>query len=82
MKNVPQENLKESICFTPACWIHENQIVVYAHEVNVVDYTTPSVKGAGLRDEEITISFANMIHQIINAQETETFFPLSYNTTT
>ena len=42
-----------------------------------VDYAIASIIGAGLRDEEITISFAKMIHQKIKAQETGTSFPLS-----
>ena len=36
-----------------------------------------SIIGAGLHDEEITISFAKMIHRKIKAQETGTTFPLS-----
>ena len=77
MKYFLQENFKELICFTPACWIHGNPIVVHAHEVNTVNYAIASVIGAGLHDEEITISFGKMIHQKIKARETGTTFPSS-----
>ena len=52
MKYFIQENFKESICFTPVCWIHEDPIVIYAHEMNPVDYAIASAIEAGLRDEE------------------------------
>ena len=65
----------ETICFTPACWIHGNSIVV--HTVNPGDYAIASIIGAELCDEEIIISFAKMIHQKIKAQETGATFPLS-----
>ena len=42
-----------------------------------MDYAIPSVIGTGLCEEEITISFAKMIHRKIKAQETGTFYPLS-----
>ena len=42
-----------------------------------VDYIIASIIGAGVRDEEITISFAKMNHRKIKAQETGTTFPLS-----
>ena len=45
--------------------------------MNPVDYAIPSVIWTGLRDDEITISFAKRIHRKINAQETGSFFPLS-----
>ena len=77
MKYFLQENFKMSICFTPACSIHENPIVVHAHGVNPVHYAIASIIGAGLCDEEITISFAKMIHRKIKAQETGTTFPFS-----
>ena len=70
-------SFKESICFTPACWINGNSSVVHAHEVNPVDYAIASIIGAELRDEEIAIYFAKMIHRKIKAQETGTTFPLS-----
>ena len=36
-----------------------------------------SIIGAGLHDEEITVSFAKMIHRKIKVQETRTTFRLS-----
>ena len=72
-----QENFKESICFWPTRGIHGNPIMVHAHEVNPIDYAIASIIGAGLRDEEITISLAKMIHRKIKVQETGTSFPLS-----
>ena len=54
-----------------------NSIVVHAHEVNPVDYAIASIIRAGLRNEEITISFAKMIPRKIKAQERGTTFPLS-----
>ena len=45
--------------------------------MNPVDYVIASIIGAGQRDEEITISFARMIHREIKAQEIETSFSLS-----
>ena len=77
MKYFLQEIFKESICFKPARGIHGNPIVVHAHEVNPVDYVISSIIGAGLPDEEITISFAKIIHRKIKAQETRASFPLS-----
>ena len=38
-----------SICFTPACWIYGNSMVVHVHEVNFVDYATSSIIGLELR---------------------------------
>ena len=72
-----QRQQKDLICFTPACWIHGNPIVVHAHEVNTVNYAIASIIGAGLHGEEITISFGKMIHQKIKARETGTTFPSS-----
>ena len=40
-----------------------NPILVHAHEMNPVDYAIASISVAGLHEEEITISFAKMIHQ-------------------
>ena len=60
-----QENFKELICFTQACRIHGNPLVVHAHEVNPADYAIASIIGAGLRDKEITISFAKMINRFL-----------------
>ena len=54
-----------------------NPILVHAHEMNPVDYAIASISVAGLHEEEITISFAKMIHQKIKAQETGTTFLLS-----
>ena len=45
--------------------------------MNPVDYAIASITGAGLRDEEITISFAKMIYRKTKAQETGTTFRLS-----
>ena len=45
--------------------------------MNPVDYAIALITGTGLHDEEITISFAKMIHRKIKAQETGTTFPLS-----
>ena len=71
MKYFLQENFKESICFTPlqpnrsSCtWSESCRL---SHRINI---------GAGLPDEEISISFAKMIHHKIKAQETGTSFPL------
>ena len=61
MKYFLQENFKELVCFTLACWINGNPIVVNAFEVNPVDYVIATIIGAGLRDEKIAISFAKMI---------------------
>ena len=66
MKYFLEENFKELICFTLACWIHGNPILVNALEVNPVAYVIASIIGTGLRDEEITISFAKMIHRKIS----------------
>ena len=45
--------------------------------MNPVDYAITSNIVAGLRDEEIIIYFAKMIHREIKAQETGTNFPFS-----
>ena len=45
--------------------------------MNPVDCAITSTIGAGLRNEEITISFAKMIHRKIKAQETGATFLLS-----
>ena len=45
--------------------------------MNPVDYAIASIIGAELRDEEIAIYFAKMIHRKIKAQETGATFPLS-----
>ena len=65
MKCYLQENLKESICFMPACLIHGNPIVALALEMNPVCLMKRSV------------FFAKVIHGKIKAQETGTSFPLS-----
>ena len=77
MKYFLHENFKEPICFTSVCRIHGNPIVVYAHGKNPLDYAIASIIGAVLHDEEITISFAKMIHLKIKTKETGTIFPLS-----
>ena len=43
--------------------------MVHAHEMNPVDYSIASIIGAGLRDKEIAIYFAKMIHRRIKVQE-------------
>ena len=43
--------------------------MVHAHEVNPVDYAIASIIGAGLRDKEIAIYFAKMIHRGIKVQQ-------------
>ena len=68
----------------PSCWpptvietycanenIKYNKKMKYFLQENFkksVDYAIASIIGAGLRDEEITISFAKTIHQKIKAQ--------------
>ena len=52
-------------------------MVVHAHGVNPVDCANAAIVGAGLGEEEITISFAKMFHREIKAQETGTILPLS-----
>ena len=54
------------ICFTLACWIHGNPIVIHVLEVNPVDYVISSIIRAGQRGAEITISFAKLIHRKIS----------------
>ena len=76
MKYFLQENFKELVCFTLACWINGNPFVVNAFEVNPVDYVIATIIGAGLRDEKIAISFAKMIHQKKKDQETGITFSL------
>ena len=51
--------------------------MVHAQEVNPVDYAIASIIGAGLRDKEIAIYFAKMIHRGIKVQEICTTFLLS-----
>ena len=68
---------EESICSTPVCWIHGNRIIAHVHEVNSSDYTIVSITGTVLCNENITIYFSKMIHQIIKTQETGTTFWLS-----
>ena len=63
MKYFLQENFTELICFTLTFWIYGNPIVVHALEVNPVNYVIASISETGLCDEEITISFAKMIHR-------------------
>ena len=75
MKYFLEENVKELICFKPACWIQRNLIVVHTHDVNPVDYVIASIIGAGLRDDEIMISLAEKIH--LKIKETGTTFRLS-----
>ena len=77
MKYFLQENVKEAIRFKPAGGIHGNLIVVHAHEVKPVDCVIALIIRAGLRDEEITISFSQMIHPKMKAQQTGTIFSLS-----
>ena len=72
-----QENFKEPLYHIPIYWIQGNPIAVHAHEINPVDHAIASIIGARLHDEEITISFAKMIHRKVKAQETWTTFPLS-----
>ena len=45
--------------------------------MNPVDYAITSTIGTGLRNEEITIYFAKIIHQKIKARETRTTLLLS-----
>ena len=47
------------------------------HQVNPVDTTIAAIIAVGLRDKQITISFAKMIHRKKKFQETGTTFPLS-----
>ena len=77
MKYFLEENVKELICFKPACCIQRNLIVVHTHDVNPVDYVIASIIGAGLRDDEIMISLSKKIRLKIKAQETGTTFRLS-----
>ena len=67
----------KSLYASRGTWNSWEPIVVHAHEVNPVDYVISSIIGAGLPDEEITISFAKIIHRKIKPQETRTSFPLS-----
>ena len=47
------------------------------HEVNPVDTTIAAIIAVGLRDKQITISFAKIIYRKKKIQETGTTFPLS-----
>ena len=65
---------------TESCphWLKITLWKVLAHPVqNPVDYAIATTIGAGMRDEEMTISFAKMIHRKIKAQEPELTFPIS-----
>ena len=55
MKYFLEENVKELICFTPACWIHGNPIVDYAHEVITADHAIASVIGYVIKRSLITL---------------------------
>ena len=77
MKYFLQENVKEFICFKPAGGINGNPIVVRTHEMNPVDYGIASIIRAELLDEEITVSFIEMIRHKMKAQQTGTSFPFS-----
>ena len=55
----------QSLEFTPVCWTHGNPIV----GVNRINRVGP-------HDEEITISFAKMIHGKIKAQRNRNNFPI------
>ena len=53
-----------------------NPILVHAHEMNPVDYAIASISVAGLHEEEITISFAKMIHQKNKSSGNRNNFPI------
>ena len=50
---------RDNLQFIPAHGIHGNPIIVHSVEVNPVDYAMASIIGAVLRDQEITLPFAN-----------------------
>ena len=77
IKYLLQETFTKSICFTSSGGIHENRTVFHAHQVNPVVYAIASTIRTGLGDEEITISFAKMMHRKMKAQQTRASLSIS-----
>ena len=62
---------------TPALGLHGSPLVIHASDINPADYALASRIGAGLRDADITISFARMINRKIKASKEKMEFPVS-----
>ena len=65
------------ICFSPSIGLHGSPLVVHASDVIPVDCALASIVGCGLRDSEITLAFAQMVHRKLKANETKQEFPIS-----
>ena len=65
------------ICFSPSIGLHGSPLVVHASGVIPVDYALASIIGCGLRDSEITLAFAQMVHRKLKANETIQEFHIS-----
>ena len=61
------------ICFSPSIGLHGSPLLIHASGVIPVDYVLDSIVGCGLRDSEITLTFA----QKLKANETKQEFPIS-----
>ena len=77
LKKLITETFPEEIRFTPTLGLHGSPLVLHAGDVNPTDYALASLVGTGLRDAEITVTFAQMINQKIKVRETKMEFPVS-----
>ena len=60
LKKLTAETFSEEIRLTPALGLHGSLLIIHASDVNPIDYTLAFLWGAGLRDAEVTVAFAQL----------------------
>ena len=80
LKKLIRETFPDKIRFTPALGLHGSPLILHAGDVSPTDYALASLLKAGLRDAEITVAFARIIHWKIKATETKMKFLVSLDT--
>eukprot|EP00794_Sanderia_malayensis_P006503 gene6503-7248_t len=80
IKELIFSKLGDKVGFTRAAGVHGSGNIIYSASVNPLDYSLATIRGAGLRDNEIIKVFAKMINRKIkyradanNSPESSTF---------
>jgi len=69
IKDVISSKFKEKVGFKRASGIHGAGNILHSTDVSPLDYSLATIRGAVLRDDEITKAFARMIHRKIKCKK-------------
>ena len=69
IKDLISSKFKEKVEFKRASGIHGAGNILHSTDVNPLDYSLATIRGAGLRDDNITKAFARMVHRKITRKK-------------